>query len=80
VIFPQPKSGEIFPALIFGDLLGRKVGVIVDNRLNGGDFVIEAFRSLAVEQEVVVQECARHGGKVGTVAWTGKRSARGAPP
>jgi hypothetical protein len=29
----EPKLGDILPTLILRDFLGRKVGVVVDNRL-----------------------------------------------
>jgi hypothetical protein len=40
----------------------RKVWVVVDDGLQRGDFMVEPFRARTVQEEVLVEKCARQGG------------------
>ena len=70
MILSEPQAADVFPAFIGGDLIRRKMSVVVDDGLVRSHLMEEAFGGSAVEQEVVVEEGSRHD-------WTLEFSAEG---
>ena len=60
VVAFEPRFEKIVEAAIGGDVGGRKMRVIVEDRLGCGVGVVEAARGFGVQEEVVVDE-GHHG-------------------
>jgi hypothetical protein len=56
VIAVEPDLGQRSKAVIVRDLVGRKVAVIVDDRLRSRELSIELDRRLRFEQEISVEK------------------------
>ena len=65
VVTVEPDLRQRPEPVIVGHLLRREMTVVVEDRLSGGDAVIELGRDRRVEQEVLVQE-RFHGGPIVT--------------
>ena len=48
----QPDVIQVFKAIIFGNLLRRKVAVIVENRLVFGVVVVQTAGKLGIKQKI----------------------------
>src|SRR5271170_7946164 len=48
----EPDLEEIFEAAIFGDILGKKVAMVIDDRLSGGILMIEATADVVREKKI----------------------------
>ena len=56
VVAVQPELGEIFSGFVFTDLLGAEVAVVVDDGLLFRKVVVEHFRCVIQEHEVLIQK------------------------
>ena len=55
VIVLEPDLGDVFPAVIVMYLVGREVGMIVEDRLFGRGLVVEVACGFVTEKKVVVE-------------------------
>ena len=56
VIALEPDLGQRLEPVIVGDLVGRQVAVIVDDRLRPRELFVEIDRDRRIEQEIVVEK------------------------
>jgi hypothetical protein len=56
VVALQPDFEQVVEAPVFGHVLGRKVAVIVEDRLTFRIFVVETARGLSGQQKIFMDE------------------------
>ena len=61
VVVSEPEFGNIFPPLVIGDFVGRKMSVVIDDLLMLCRFMEEALRSFAQEEKVSIEIGSGHG-------------------
>ena len=64
VVAAEPHLGEVGEAVVVGDLLGRKMAVIVEDRHCARVVEVQAPGSVVAQQKVFAQEVAGHGGAI----------------
>ncbi len=61
VVVSEPDFGDVVPALVVGHLLGRKMGVVIDDGLICRVLVEKSLCGVGEEEEVVVEVSSGHG-------------------
>ena len=69
VVMTEPEFGDVLPALVVGDFIGRKVRVVVDDWKVLCRIMEKVLCSVAEEEEVFVEVSSGHGWSLESVAW-----------
>ena len=64
VVVSEPEFGDIFPTLVMGDFVGRKMSMVIDDLLMLCRFMEEALRNFAQEERVSIEIGSGHGGRL----------------
>src|SRR5580704_5144195 len=61
VVALEPNFEEIIEAAIFGDILGNKMAMVIDDRLRGGELIVKSTSSVVREQKIFAEEVVHRG-------------------
>ena len=64
MVTPQPDLSEVGEAVVVGDLRGRQVAVVVEDRFGFGETVIQVAGRVGLQEKVVVDEGFHQRGKL----------------